>query len=575
MSISARADDYYERLGLSQSASESEIKKAFYAAVRLHPPEKDADNFKKIREAYDTLANQHSRSEYDLRAEHGEEVEALESEIAKFDDEDGKQRKVLLFKKLVNLAPKIGRYRNQLGLAFLGVDEYEAAVIQFKLAIQIDPKNDAYRLNLGYAFKGEESYKDAIEAFKTAIELNREDYAGYRALANLFYFELEEKADAYKTLDEAIQSDSKVGFRDFFCMQDRLWFRVFDRDESGVAREIQEMLRVASTNEEREIAAYSFYQMANQLGEWGAHKFAMKLADGCLEATSEENEYSEWYSMVSRAASLDIELDKVLGREDFPDYLKYILVASHRAAGSDEDSVEAQEYSEMIDGLPRAMSADPISPDVKWALRLIRNEYPSVWEWRKSFWEVLLELPKPTKIRLVCVACESIALADRPDVLNVAKEGVYPKDWGLECPDCLSTGPFYIERTCRTKKTKVALRSHANKVSQKTGSHPSYSSSSSSSACFIATAVYGHSDHWKVLKLRAFRDEVLMNTPLGKLFIAVYYQLSPPLAKLVRRYSWLRSVAFKVVDQGAFRFLQKSAWYRREHEAGSNKSRDL
>lgn len=52
--------------------------------------------------------------------------------------------------------------------------------------------------------------------------------------------------------------------------------------------------------------------------------------------------------------------------------------------------------------------------------------------------------------------------------------------------------------------------------------------------CFIATAVYGSYDAPQVVGLRRFRDEKLMSYSIGRLFIAVYYQLSPPLAQWLK-----------------------------------------
>ena len=41
--------------------------------------------------------------------------------------------------------------------------------------------------------------------------------------------------------------------------------------------------------------------------------------------------------------------------------------------------------------------------------------------------------------------------------------------------------------------------------------------------CFIATTVYGDPDAHEVNVLRRFRDEVLMESPGGRAFVAVYY----------------------------------------------------
>lgn len=63
------------------------------------------------------------------------------------------------------------------------------------------------------------------------------------------------------------------------------------------------------------------------------------------------------------------------------------------------------------------------------------------------------------------------------------------------------------------------------------------------SKCFVATACYGTPDCREVRRLRAFRDDVLLGSASGKLFVAVYYRFSPPLAKWLRhRPEWRRRV---------------------------------
>src|SRR3989344_5317188 len=60
--------DYYQILGISQSASQEEIKKAYRKLAHKYHPDKgggDEKKFKEINEAYQTLSDKEKRSQYD------------------------------------------------------------------------------------------------------------------------------------------------------------------------------------------------------------------------------------------------------------------------------------------------------------------------------------------------------------------------------------------------------------------------------------------------------------------------------------------------------------------------------
>ena len=61
------AEDYYKILGVSKSATAAEIKKAYRHLAQQHHPDKggDAEQFKKINEAYQVLSDPKKRQAYD------------------------------------------------------------------------------------------------------------------------------------------------------------------------------------------------------------------------------------------------------------------------------------------------------------------------------------------------------------------------------------------------------------------------------------------------------------------------------------------------------------------------------
>ena len=81
----------------------------------------------------------------------------------------------------------------------------------------------------------------------------------------------------------------------------------------------------------------------------------------------------------------------------------------------------------------------------------------------------------------------------------------------------------------------------------------SSSSSSSSSGCYVATCVYGSYDCPEVWTLRRFRDYSLAKSWYGRLFIKMYYAVSPTIVKWFGDMEWFKHIWRSRLD----RFVQK------------------
>ena len=63
--------DYYKKLGVSQSASDADIKKAYYKLAMKYHPDKNkgsassAESFKNVSNAYDVLGDSGKKGRYD------------------------------------------------------------------------------------------------------------------------------------------------------------------------------------------------------------------------------------------------------------------------------------------------------------------------------------------------------------------------------------------------------------------------------------------------------------------------------------------------------------------------------
>lgn len=94
--------------------------------------------------------------------------------------------------------------------------------------------------------------------------------------------------------------------------------------------------------------------------------------------------------------------------------------------------------------------------------------------------------------------------------------------------------------------TNNIIYQNARKRSASSTSPSSYRDSPQ--GCYIATCVYGSYDCEPVWTLRRFRDDILANTATGRLFIRIYYAISPWLVKKFGDRKTFRAVWRKTLD---------------------------
>lgn len=71
---------------------------------------------------------------------------------------------------------------------------------------------------------------------------------------------------------------------------------------------------------------------------------------------------------------------------------------------------------------------------------------------------------------------------------------------------------------------------------------PSSDKKDGSEGCFIATAAYGSYLDPHVVTLRKFRDEYLLTNAPGKVFVAMYYSVSPPIADFTSQHNTAKAI---------------------------------
>lgn len=88
--------------------------------------------------------------------------------------------------------------------------------------------------------------------------------------------------------------------------------------------------------------------------------------------------------------------------------------------------------------------------------------------------------------------------------------------------------------TSKTKKSSVAKPKEESKKSE---------------GCYIATCVYGSYDCPQVWVLRRYRDYKLKKTAPGKLFVKIYYFISPTIVKIFGKKKWFNKFWISILNK--------------------------
>lgn len=74
-------------------------------------------------------------------------------------------------------------------------------------------------------------------------------------------------------------------------------------------------------------------------------------------------------------------------------------------------------------------------------------------------------------------------------------------------------------------------------------------------SCYIATATYGTSTAKEIDILRTFRDDILLKYTSGRIFINLYYRLSPPLANQITKHTILKKISLHLLIKPILRLI--------------------
>lgn len=283
------SDDLYERLGVGRAASVDAVKKAYRELLRRYPPERAPEEFKRIREAYETLSNPRSREEYDTQPDPAVERWLMTAFHAmKAEDYPVAER---YFKQVLLQAPDLGFVRNMLGLCFLYQEEPAKAAAQFEKLLTQPDAPAAWFGNAGHAYRALEQYKEAEKAFDEAVRRATDSPVDYYVGLADVHLDQDAFRRAAEVLERGIRADGTVDFQDLRYFTKLLEVRIRERSEAAVLAVLRRIRQIPMDDDQRRFAAWKIGVFAQQLVAVGGFTFAVPIASVARQLQPEDPDY--------------------------------------------------------------------------------------------------------------------------------------------------------------------------------------------------------------------------------------------------------------------------------------------
>ncbi|MCB2211778.1 DnaJ domain-containing protein [bacterium] len=420
-----KAKTHYEVLELPKTATEAEIKKAFYQLLRKFPPERKPREYQRLREAFDVLSNSISRHEYDSMSGFDNEIESLrqEAEALLREEEPDFGRAATHLKRAILLGPEIGFLRHLLGQCLFKLDKLDDANRQLTRALRIDPLNSNYSLTLADV-EEEMGRSNAAELiYRKVWERNPEDYQAPRRLAGLL-FRHERIEEALSVLDIAINADGKIDFQDFFSIYDKCQILLFSGNHERLDSELEMITRVASRSEEKEFASFMLTSTGTELFTSGAHQLAKRFLDAARALNPGNEEIGVFAEAAQEASAVSDQISSFQKRSDVHDLVK-ALITLGVALYLDEinESEFKQHWDPLMEALSQSMKFDPDNSIIKSSLKIVCSSYTALWKLNTELYQKILVLPDADLVSGSCLRC--------------GEPLIVPNDWSAYgCPGC-------------------------------------------------------------------------------------------------------------------------------------------
>ena len=377
----AEPHDFYHTLGVTRQAGYGAIKAAYVRRVRQFPPERYPEEFKRLREAYETLSSPQARSEYDAASDPSTKQALAQAQAAL---ENGDYPGAAAgFKRVLVVQPDAHFARNLLGLAYLYLEDYEAARLQFTRLTDEVPDNPTYWLHRAFAEHKLERYRPAERSYERVLKLGGENEAGHLGVVRVL-IDQQRYIEAENRLESAIQADGVVDFDDLSFFFELIKIRILEGDAEGVGKVAARIVPTLSEEWQKNRVAYRFAQLASELVELKAFTLALSIAQQSERLAPGDQAIRDLTAYIRQNAQVIEQWERLQNDPEVRQGFKYVLAVILQTqfeqweSEAEKDSAIATAQQLLMNEMETAVPGKEGRRTLADELQYIAERYPAV-----------------------------------------------------------------------------------------------------------------------------------------------------------------------------------------------------
>lgn len=269
-------DDLYERLGLTRRATPEDITARYRALALEHPVDRDVEGYRRIREAYETLANPATRGEYDRIASTARE-QILSDAMTAMQRADYASATELL-EQVLRKQPGLSFARNLLGRCFLYREDAARAITEYERLTNDVDADSAWWASAGAAYRLAERWKDAERACRKAVARGGDDAAEQHVGWAEVSLAQKRFVRAARILKKGIRADGRANFATVPLLLKLAEIYSYRQREAPLDRTLKHIDRAAKDDVRRRYAAWRLGVLAWTLIQAGGFRWARTVA---------------------------------------------------------------------------------------------------------------------------------------------------------------------------------------------------------------------------------------------------------------------------------------------------------